>query len=419
MRFALCCLALLATAMVVRSAAVEESTGLDVLVVPSIQYAHEDIWAKTPSNRGPDSTGVGQVLRGQEVHILVFANHYAVGPDQNAGVSYRVTFIRPDGTTGNGKDGLRLIPRGPAGDRRYVHRAVEMVSFVANQDDPLGEWRVVVEANDLVGAVTVRREQRFTVVGDEVLEDPLPPGTDQGRWMMNYHNKPVPHQLLAMIRLFAEHPPDAAKPREDVENGFLLGFFEQVLSDNAWLLPHVIARLDKADGRERALLSTLLAYAKRDDPSFPGSLPEALRDSIKTHQFEHWPVPTNEPRQGVQLDVLWGRFFASGRYEPIRALVAVLAYLPYRDALDEYKKLKKKPAQPPVEVYKSIVFGAATWSLISNIQQDKVVRDYCEGILLRKELPEAEHAWLAGAFRVAVENLRKSEEANPAIKKQD
>ena len=97
--------------------------------------------------------------------------------------------------------------------------------------------------------------------------------------------------------------------------------------------------------------------------------------------------------------------------DPIRELVAVLAYYPHKDALDEFRKLEKKPARPPVEVQKSIIFGAAVWSLRSNIRQDKVVRDYCEGMLLRKELPETLRPWLAGIFQAAVKDLPKS---NPA-----
>jgi hypothetical protein len=236
---------------------------------------------------------------------------------------------------------------------------------------------------------------------------------------MQYHRKPEPHRLLAAIRFFAAHPPAGAKPRRDAEDGTWLGFFEQILSDNPWLLAHAVARLKQADGRERELLSTLLAYAKRDDPAFTQSLPKAARNALKAHANERWPVPTKEPLRGQQLDVLWGRFFASGRYEPIRELVAVLAYHPFKDALEKYKQLEKKPAKPPVEVHKSIIFGVATWSLRSNIQQDKLVRDYCEGILLRKELPEAEHAWLAGAFRVAQENLRKAAAAAPAAQAQE
>ncbi|MDI1251448.1 MAG: hypothetical protein PSV13_21480 [Lacunisphaera sp.] len=419
MRIGLCFLAGLVLTLASPGAPVEEAAGLDVILLPTIQYAHQDIWTKTPNGRGPATTGVGQVVRGQPVHILVFATRFATGPGQIAEVDYRLSFIRPDGSAGWAKDHLRLITRGPAKEPRGVHKAVELATFVATQEDPLGTWRVVVEATDRISQVTVKREQPLTVVGDEVLTEPLPAGFDPSRWLMGYHFKPMPQQVLAVIKFSAEHPPAGAKPRDDAENGALLGFFEQVLTDNPWLLPHLLAQMDRADGRERALLSTLLAFAKRDDPAFPDSLPDALRVSIKEHQLVRWPVPDQQPLQGTQLDVLWGRFFASGRYEPIRALVAVLAYHPHKVVLEEYKKLKNKPAKPPVELYKSVVFQAAVWSLQSNIQQDKVVRDYCEGMLLRKELPAAEHALLAGAFQVAVGNLRKAQDAKPAEPKPD
>ncbi|HVZ66222.1 MAG TPA: hypothetical protein VG936_16770 [Lacunisphaera sp.] len=372
-------------------------------MIPTIQYAHRDIWTQTPAARGPTAMTVDQVVRGQEVQILVFATNCTVGADGAAEVTYDISFVRPDGKTGGSKTGLRLIPRGPVKNSRYVRKAVDMVGFVANGEDPLGEWKVVVAATDRIGSLTVQREQTFKVVDYGVLDAPVPGHADPGRWLMNYHNRPAPHQLLAMLQQFAENPPVGTPPPVDEENGALLGFFEQVLKDNPWLLPHVIARLAKTQDRERALLSVLLAYAKRDDPAFADSLPDALRDSIKTHRLERWPAPTAEPLRGAQLDVLWGRFFASGRYEPIRALVGVLAYHPFKEALSEYKLRSNKPAPPPVEVLKSAVFGAAVWSLRSNIQQDQLVRDYCEAILLRRELPEAEHAWLAGIYRMAME----------------
>lgn len=403
------CLLTLALLLATAVSHAEEAGRMEIIVVPTIQYAHQDVWAKTPGGRAPKSTAVGNVVRGQAVHILVFATRFSVGPDQQAEVSYRVTFIRPDGATGSSTERLKLVPRGPVKEPRHVFKAPELAGFVATPDEPLGTWGVVVEATDLVAGATVRREQKFTVVGDEGLTEPLPPGLSPGHWLMAYHDKPAPQQLLAATKLAAENPPAGARPIRDAENGTWLGFFEQVLADNPWLLPQVVARLDRAAGRERELLATCLAYAKRNDRAFHQTLPENAREAFMLRRLETWPAPTMEPLNGAQLDVLWGRFFASGSYEPIRALVAVLGYHPYKDALEEYKQLKEKPARPPTQVLKGIVFQAAVWSLRSNIEQDKVVRDYCEGILLREELPETETSWLAGLFKAAMEKLKRAE----------
>lgn len=411
MRALLPCLALFILGVRGFSAPEEPPGSLRVMMLPSIQYAAGDIWTKTPNGRGPQFTAVGQVVRAQLVHIQVSAYGFALGADGQAEVNYHVSFIRPDGTAGNGTGTMKLIPRHAGGDPRNIHRAHEQVAFIAGPDDPLGTWQVVAEATDAISGTIIRVEQPLTVRGDELLQEPLPPGTDVGRWLMGYHNKPVPQQLLAALKDIAAHPAASAKPIRDVENGSWLGLFEQILTDNPWLLPHLVARLAEAQGRERELLATSLAYAKRDDISFFRTLPNPAREAFMPQRLQAWPTPTAEPLNGVQLDVLWGRFFASGRYAPLRELVAVLGYYPYKDALDEFRKLEKKPARPPVEVQKSIVFGAAAWSLRSNIQQDKVVRDYCEGMLLRKELPETLRPWLAGIFQAAVKDLPKS---NPA-----
>ncbi len=386
-----------------------------MMLLPSIQYAHEDIWAKTPNGRGPAFAVTSQVVRGQSLHLVVTGALFATDAEKRAEVHYRISSVRPDGSPGATTGNLKFISGPVNTDTRMLRKAAEQSAWVFDGDDPLGTWRLVLEATDTVSGVTVKNVQNITLRGDELLQEALPADFDQGRWLMTYHLRPAPHQLLAAVRFVAEHPPAGAKPRRDLENGAWLGFFEQVLADNPWLLPHVVARLEQCTGREQELIATCLAYAKRAELSFHETLSGKAREAFMPHRLQNWPVPIPEPLDGTQLDVLWGRFFASGRFAPIRELVAVLAYHPYKAALDDFKKLERKPASVPVEVKKSAVFGAAVWSLGSNIQRNKIVRDYCEGILLRKELPAAEHAWLASIFRSAIENLQKAS-ATPATK---
>lgn len=408
MRVLLCCLLLPALAAGRLGAAENRPGGLQVQMIPTIQYAHQDIWTKTPNGRGPKFAGVGRIVRNQPVHILVSCHQFGVGANGEAAVTYRVACFRPDGSAGDRTTELRLITRETGREPQAIHRAIEQAVFTFGPDDALGTWRIVVEATDVVSGATVRKEQPLTVCGDVLLQEPLPPGTQLDRWLSNYYQHPEPQLLFAALQRASESPPGGSPPKPDIENGFWLGFFEQVLADNPWLLPHVIARLEQAQGRERALLATSLAYAKRDEFSFVQTLPDKARAVFMPYRLQNWPAPTAEPLKGAQLDVLWGRFFASGRYGPIRELAGVLAYHPYAKALDEFRKQAAKPTQPPVEVQKSLVFGAAIWSLRSNIQKDKVVRDYCEGMLLRKELPAAEQGLLVSIFTAGVKDLPKN-----------
>lgn len=409
-------LALIALASRLSAQAQAPDDGLKVMLFPTIQYAHEDIWTKTPNGRGPVFALASQMVRRQALHLVVVGVHYATDAERRAEVRYRISSVRPDGSPGAATGNLKFISGPVTADTRMLHMAAEQSAWQFDSDDPLGVWRLVLEATDTISGITVKDERTITLRGDELLEEALPADFDQRRWLMAYHFQPAPHQLLAALKRVAEHPPAGAKPRRDVENGTWLGFFEQVLADNPWLLPHVVARLEQSTGREQELLATSLAYARRDDRAFFETLSGKSREVFMRHRIQNWPVPHAEPTTGTQLDVHWGRFFASGRFAPIRELVAVLAYHPNRTALDDFKKLETKPARVPVEVKKSAVFGAVVWSLDSNIQRDKVVRDYCEGILLRKELPEAEHGWLTQIYRSATEKLPPTATPAPAGK---
>jgi hypothetical protein len=382
----------------------KQAAGMQVMILPTIQYAHQDIWRHTPNGRGPVFAGVEKIVHGQRLDLLVSTALFATNQEKTAEVNYRVRTIRPDGTAGAATGLLQLVPRGMVEDNRMIRTAAQLSTWAFEQDDPLGSWRVVVDATDAISGQVVTMEQSVELCGAELLQEQLPPGTIAEQWLALYYRRPAPQQLLAALKALAESMPSS----RFADTGAILGSFEQILADNPWLLPHLLKRLDEAAGREQELLATCLAYAKREDLSFFQSLTGRAREAFLLRRVENWPAPTAEPLRGAQLDVLWGRFLSSGRFAPLRELVGVLAYHPHKDALEKFRKLKQPPSQIPPEVQKSMVFGAAMWSIGSNIQQHKLVRDYCEGILLQKDLPAGQHAALLAAFRHALENLQKA-----------
>lgn len=379
-----------------------------VKILPTIQKAVTDIWQKTPPPSGPQMAVATRIYRGQDVYLRVFTTGLTAGPEGRAEADYNISIYRPDGGADFTRSGLTLVAKTAKARNGIVYMAPEYLGWVADPDDPAGKWRIAVEATDLVGHVSARSEATFTLA-DKYVAEPLPKGTDAGRWMMAYHFNPQPQQVQAFLRYEAEHPPIRHdRPRPLVERGALLGFFEQVLADNSWLLPHLIAGYAQDSPAAKAQLAGLLAYAKRDDAKFAAGLPDELKKAVNRYRDTAWPVSSAEPLDGAQLDVLWGRFFASGAYQPLRDLVDVLAYHKFLPALKAYQQLAKKLDDVPIDVQKGAVFHAAAWSLYSNIKQDSLVRDYCEGMLQRKELPREEGAWLLSILKDAEDRGKKT-----------
>ena len=254
------------------------------------------------------------------------------------------------------------------------------LSFSA-QDTP-GTYRIAATVKDHVAnlQVTVAQDVQLLAGNSPVA---LPAGFDTAQaseWITHYYLNPQPRLLVPVLMWISKDTTNYSNPNAWPP---VLGLSEMILRDNPWLVPAFVARLANAGTAtaERATLLYVLAYVYRDDDNFALQLPESDREYFQLARHQHWPDPSREIIEGGQLDVLWGRFFATGAYAPIQALVAVLDHHVYHGKIEEFKKLPVKPGQPPVEVLKEITFNAALWSLKSNAKQHRLVHDYCAQIL--------------------------------------
>lgn len=89
-----------------------------------------------------------------------------------------------------------------------------------------------------------------------------------------------------------------------------------------------------------------------------------------------------------QLDMLWGTFFASGEYKPIKQLVEVLELGQYKGNFNKYKESQDAAYEEKAAL--DLVYQVAKLSIDSNCRQDKLVRDYCNFIYENENLsPQA------------------------------
>lgn len=357
------------------------NSDFSALIAGTTQYAHTDVWVYTPPSTGPHVPGAGEIVRDQRLDIIVSFGEFAVDRQGNADVVYDLTLTKPDGTTQVIGANLTAF-KGAVNVPHMVHRAAQSLGFAVTKDDPLGIYRFGAKLTDRIGRAEVEVSGEVQVV-DGNADKPLPADFDpqkMGEWFAHYYERPDPRMALPVLLFLAHDKKLANDPNVWPP---MLGAYDMILRDNQWLVARFKARLLAAETDEAArnILLFILAYVFRADPAFGGFLPENMREPFRRAQQQPWPETDQEILTGGQLDVLWGRFFATGAFAPIQRLVSVLEYQKYHGSIDAFKKLDPKPKIVPPEVYKEVVYGAAAWSLKSNATQHKLVHDYLAYLL--------------------------------------
>ena len=347
--------------------------GLDFFILPSVLYAHDDVWNHTPSLISPVMTTTGEVAPEQRLDLVITAGNFSRDADGRADVAADFTVRYPGGRIQRLPGGFVVAGKTKVADSRTLLLSSQIPVWSADPGAVAGDYRFEITLHDRVGGADATRSVIVRVT-DSNRPLSLDGPADLSKWVSGYFEDPKPRLALSELLAFSHtHNPfskNALPP--------LYGFFAQVMADNPWLMPQFKEKLATTTSHtERRMLAKVLAYATRSRDDFGDDLPEGARKELAIARGEPMPVPSPEPKFGAQLDVLWGQFFASGRFEPINELATVVKdYLPFRGSLAAYKALETKPPTVPPEVMKDVLLSSALWSLGSNARQHKLVHDY-------------------------------------------
>jgi len=393
------------------------------LLVVTTQVAHDDIFLHTLSGSGPGYQPVSRLYRGQRVFILPIARNYAFDALETTDLTFQLLVRKPDGRL----DGAPLsasLWQGAVSAPDLLLYPSTTVSFYAAPADPLGEYRFTVRIQDHLGGDAI--ELAHTLV----LEDYAPPALaadfDSERWFHGYYLAPSPELALpALPRFFEKLPADkragAIPP--------LLGFYDQILRDNPWLLPAFGARLAAAAPDEAFALSLVLGFHFRASATPPDGFDPALWQRLADFRTHAWPSDPDAPLlQASQLDALWGRFFASALYAPVQRLLEPLANTADLGAAERWRKsrpaaagddtaLLPDPEDPdtPLEIRREILLRTALWSLRANARQHPLVRGYLEQTLRAGDISPGARGLLERALRADAAPLAPGVAAAPAV----
>lgn len=186
------------------------------------------------------------------------------------------------------------------------------------------------------------------------------------QWITYYYVKPEPHRVAKALLAASSH----GLLKDGQRTAPFFGFLAGVMSKNPGMVNTLAQQLTSLPEVDQPVLILGIWYS-----GYPDAKPllKQLSNSMPKHKGEiDYLLAHGRPalleiqfEQGAWvLDMLWGNFMATGDEAPVARIISALPWANVRD-----------------DPSRTLVGGAARWSLISNAIQHKRVMD-----ISRKEL---------------------------------
>src|SRR5262245_7338781 len=134
-----------------------------LLVTPDTDWERK--W-KTPPDTIPRFREAKSVKVGQELVILTFFVNPKTDGNKRAHVRCSIKVTRPNKTVSVHERGITCLEGELEGDPNYIRLAPTVIKFVGESSDPLGEWVVDVEVEDVLRNTNLSLRTRFTLLGN-------------------------------------------------------------------------------------------------------------------------------------------------------------------------------------------------------------------------------------------------------------
>jgi hypothetical protein len=369
------------------------SFAIDGLLVKTIDYTVSERWKHAAGISGATFHSVDTVYKGQTVYLSAVAWDFALNDENSAAVTYAIKVLKPDNGVYFSQKNLPILS-GTVENKNLFMLSSAVLSLVFDNKDSFGEYKIELQITDQVSGASKDTVAHLTLA-------PLPlsvavASADAGifsKWIMNYFNQQKPVEALSFYLAYAK------TSLSDKENSFwpVFSIFREIFSRNTFLLPQVIATYRNEDFKAKTYLLYLMEYAHMGAGEFFKTLKGeelAVYEKIKSSPSQE---PYGEITDAVQLDMLWGIFFASGSYRPVKKLIETLDYARYRPEANKFRMTPKSGKEKTNDT-KASIYRALVWSIESNVSQYPLVAEYCNWALQNEQLTPVQRAELRDLF---------------------
>ena len=225
------------------------------------------------------------------------------------------------------------------------------------------------------------------------------------QWINGYRARPQPKRVPEAVKAMSA----LGLFRDLDQGGVYLGFIAGVIGSNPDQADDLVKRMFPMPPEDQVVLVRAIAYSglagwKAMLVRFSERMP-ARKVLIQRHLEDKLPTLATLPldQSPAALDVMWGYYFASGRFEPVGRIVSSLAWVKEGN-----------------NVERLTLGNMAKWTLANNAQQDKSLLDWLKREERRQskaiakeiaEIVEAAETFETGKIRrdalAAIEELKR------------
>lgn len=179
------------------------------------------------------------------------------------------------------------------------------------------------------------------------------------KWINEYRHAPEPDKLPDMVRAMG----NLGLFRELDSAGVYIGFIAGVIGANSDRAEQLVGRMFPMPPEDQVVLIRAIAYS--DLPDWKGLLglfvermPARMVLIRKYLYGDGKTLAELEPDDAYVIDLLWGYYFATGNVEPIRRIVATLAWSNDKNSVE-----------------KLTIGSMSKWTLATNASREKDLLD--------------------------------------------
>jgi len=368
---------------------------LDGAFVLTEQSPTLDWWVKVPANTGSQVNPVKKVYPGQTFFLIPFVAGYGLKDDHQFDLSYSLVKVSPDASR---EEILKDSPiKGRSADARVLQAPQNFTGGMFEESDAYGTYRFTLQMKDAVSGAVMEKESVVEFSPWKRPDEDAFTAQQLQSGYFKYYANPDPDWLWLSFLSDEISLEQSGSPQGF--NMVLLSFYKNAFARYGFLLPRLDEAFDKATPGQR--LKIILLYAMLDRPQIAD---DRLNQDERAYQLQmrQWqpPAPYVSLDRPESVEWLWGEFFATGTYKPLRKLCDGLLLASYAQEPERVLKQKDEVAPADMEAFwKGKAFAALMRSSLLYGGQSPLARQYLGYVLENEPMPQDNRALLLMVMR--------------------